>query len=432
DREVADLLHRLEGTGDAQLHALGRRLEEACRHHRVLLLQCAFHGIERNAQCRQLGVADLDPDLLVLQPDQLDLARVGYALQFQLHALGVVLEHGVVEALAGQCVDVAEGVAEFVVEERADGAFRQRRADVADLLAHLVPDIRNVLRMQRIARDENHLRFARARVRADELVLAGLHQLLLDALGDFTRDLVGGRARPQRPYHHRLEGEGRILGLAQVAVRPGADQRQQQHRVDDESAVVQRPLGQVETTHSQRSIVWKFLLPAQRGEGRSERPLAEERADEGLLFLLRLRRSPHPGLLPARGEKEELDQRAVRATGFVAAMAMGRFSRSTGATTWPSRSRWPPAVTIQAPGFTPDSTGAVASPKAPSCTGARRRLLVAGSTTQTAVASPAPRWIADSGTVSAARVPMSCTYTRALWPRSTALAASPVSSTRVA
>src|SRR5207342_2610660 len=196
DREVADLLHRFEGTGDAQLHALGWGLEEARRHHRVLLLQCALHGIERNAQRGQLGVADLDPDLLVLQPDQLDLARVGYALQFQLHALGVVLEHGVVEALAGQGVDVAEGVAEFVVEERADGAFRQRRADVADLLAHLVPDIGNVLRMQRIARDENHLRFARARVRADELVLAGLHQLLLDALGDFTRDLVCGRARP--------------------------------------------------------------------------------------------------------------------------------------------------------------------------------------------------------------------------------------------
>ena len=141
DREFADLLDRIELAGDAQVHAVGAGLEEAGRGHRVLFLQRLLHRRQRHAQRGELGVAQLDPDLLVLQADQVDLADVGCALQFQLDALGIVLQHRVVEALAGQRVDVAEGVAEFVVEERTDHAFGQRRADVADLLAHLVPEV---------------------------------------------------------------------------------------------------------------------------------------------------------------------------------------------------------------------------------------------------------------------------------------------------
>jgi hypothetical protein len=43
------------------------------------------------------------------------------------------------EAFAGEGVDDCEDVAEFVVEIRALNALRQGRGDVADFLAHLVP-----------------------------------------------------------------------------------------------------------------------------------------------------------------------------------------------------------------------------------------------------------------------------------------------------
>src|SRR5690606_10674092 len=105
DREVADLLDRSEGAIHAQLHTVAGRLEEAGGRHRVLLRQRLPHRFHRDAQRGQAGIADLDPDALVLQADQLDLADVVDALQLQLYAVGVVLEHGVVEALAGKRVD---------------------------------------------------------------------------------------------------------------------------------------------------------------------------------------------------------------------------------------------------------------------------------------------------------------------------------------
>ena len=222
------------------------------------------------------------------------------------------------------------------------------------------------------------------RVRADELVLAGLHQLLLDALGDLARDFIGGRARPQRAHHHRLEGEGRVFRLAQAA---GTDQApisaSTQHRVEDERAVAQRPFGQIETR--------MVSAPCRTA-------------------VVAMRRS------------------------LLAASATGRLSRSTGATTWPSRSRWPPAATIQSSACSPDSTGTVVFAE-------RRRGAPACSA---ACASPdrpptprsrrsAPRCIADSGTRSRGALRRRrCTYTRALWPSSTALAASPARSTRAA
>ncbi|KAG1406135.1 hypothetical protein G6F59_012449 [Rhizopus arrhizus] len=216
DRDLAGRLEIVELAGHAQLHAIGGGLEEAGTGDRVLVGQRLLYLLHRHAQRRQAGIGQLDPPLLVLPADQVDLADVRHALQFQLDAVGVIAHHGVVEALAGQRVDVAVGVAELIVEERADDLARQRRPDVAHALAHLVPQVRNLPGTQAVAGHEDHLRFARARVRADELVLAGVHQRLLDRLGHLPRDLLGGGARPQRAHHHRLEARRRASQTAPV------------------------------------------------------------------------------------------------------------------------------------------------------------------------------------------------------------------------
>ena len=46
-------------------------------------------------------------------------------------------------------------IAELIVEERSDDALRQGRADIADFLAHLVPELGDVFGTQRIARRED-------------------------------------------------------------------------------------------------------------------------------------------------------------------------------------------------------------------------------------------------------------------------------------
>src|SRR5690554_4491385 len=152
--EAADLLDAAELTGDPQTYPLIRGLEEAGLAQIVLLLQCLLHCRHRQAQGSQPRVGYLDPDLLVLHADQLDLADVADALQLQLQALGIVLEHGVVEAFTGQRIDVAESGAELVVVEGTDDIRRQGMADIADLLAQLVPELRNLPGRQVVPGDE--------------------------------------------------------------------------------------------------------------------------------------------------------------------------------------------------------------------------------------------------------------------------------------
>ncbi|MNO81012.1 hypothetical protein D3C76_722370 [compost metagenome] len=247
NRELTNLLDTVEAAADPQLQALAGRLEEARRADRVLLLEGLLDGFQWHAEGRQLEVGQLDPDFLVLQPDQLDLAHILDPLQLDLDAVGVVLEHRVVEALTGQRIDVAEGGAELVIEERALDFRRQGVADVRDFLADLVPQLRDILGMQRVAGHEGHLRLARAGERDDLLVLAGLHQLLLDALGDLARHFLGGGAGPHGAHDHGLEGERRVLALAQLGVGHGANGSQQDHQEQYDLAIAQRPGGKVET-----------------------------------------------------------------------------------------------------------------------------------------------------------------------------------------
>src|SRR5690606_14760265 len=77
--EAADLLHAAELTGGPQTYPLIRGLEEAGLAQIVLLLQCLLHCRHRQAQGSQPRVGYLDPDLLVLHADQLDLADVADA-----------------------------------------------------------------------------------------------------------------------------------------------------------------------------------------------------------------------------------------------------------------------------------------------------------------------------------------------------------------
>ena len=65
------------------------------------------------------------------------------------------------EPIGGKPVDDAVGVAEFVVETRADDALRQVVAYVSDFLAHLIPDVRHLSRARRIFEVDEDRRLAR-------------------------------------------------------------------------------------------------------------------------------------------------------------------------------------------------------------------------------------------------------------------------------
>ena len=104
-------------------------------------LQRLLHCHQRNPQRGQLGVGNLDPDFFILQANQLHLAHVVDSLQGKLQTVGIVFHDGVVETLAGERVDIAEGGTELVIEEWTAHILRQGVADIAHFLAHLVPQI---------------------------------------------------------------------------------------------------------------------------------------------------------------------------------------------------------------------------------------------------------------------------------------------------
>ena len=150
-----------------------------------------------------LALRRLDVDLLVLHADQLDLVDVGDAQELVARRVGEVAQLGVAEAVAGDRVQVAEGVAELVVEERPAHALRQRVLDVAELLAHLVPDLRHRGRRRVLAQVDLDLRDARLGVAARVVDLGHLLQLLLQLVGHLLGHLLrraAGPVRPARPW----------------------------------------------------------------------------------------------------------------------------------------------------------------------------------------------------------------------------------------
>jgi hypothetical protein len=191
-------------------------------------LQRLLHRRQRQAEGRQFDVGQFDPDFLVLQTEQVDLADILDPLQLDLDAVGVILEHRVIETIAGQRIDIAERGTELIVEKRPLNVRRQGLANIADLLAHLIPEVRDFLGVHRVAGNERHLRFTGTRERHDALVLAGFHQFLFDAFGDLPRDFLRGRPRPTGLNHHGFERERRVFALAEFGVGQRTDDGQQE------------------------------------------------------------------------------------------------------------------------------------------------------------------------------------------------------------
>ena len=131
----------LEGTRDADVDAVGAGFDRARGRHGILARHAVEDGLGRDAERRQLAVAELDEDALVAHADDIDLGDTLRAQEALAHDLRIVLELGERHVGARQHVDGGIDVAVLVVEEGSLHALRQRRAAVVELLAHLVPGV---------------------------------------------------------------------------------------------------------------------------------------------------------------------------------------------------------------------------------------------------------------------------------------------------
>ena len=115
------------------------------------------------------------------------------------------------EAIGGEAVDQSERVAEVVVEAGPDHTRGQCAANVADVFAHLIPDVRHFSWAGRALQIDEDRGTAGDRVAAQEIEPPCLLQLTLEPFGHLLQRVVHGRAGPSCLDDHGAERKRRIL-----------------------------------------------------------------------------------------------------------------------------------------------------------------------------------------------------------------------------
>src|ERR1700749_671448 len=138
-------------------------------------------------------------EFLILCSEQLRFRRILDRQYLCANSLDIVAQLAVREAVAGEGVDDAENVTELVVEARSDNALRQRRLYVGDLLAHLVPNVRDSLFWRIVENIDVDRRYAGLGFAFEVVERRRLLQLFLDAVRDLQHRVVDRRAGPERP-----------------------------------------------------------------------------------------------------------------------------------------------------------------------------------------------------------------------------------------
>ncbi len=150
------------------------------------------------------------------------------------------------EAVGGEGVDDAERLAELVVEERAEHAAREGALDIGDLLAHLVPEVRDLGGARRVLEVYEDDGASGRGIALEKIDMRHLLELLLQPVGHLFEHVFDRRAGPHRLHDHRLDGEGRVFVAAEADVGVDPRRHDQDQREPDEDAMAKRPFGKVE------------------------------------------------------------------------------------------------------------------------------------------------------------------------------------------
>ena len=212
---IRDVLLGPECARHAQRQRFVAGLDDAGGLDDVLRLQGGDQRRAIDAEAGELLHREFDENPLVLRAQDLDLRDVADLQQLRADVLDIVAQLAMREAVGGEAVDDAEGIAELVVEARSDDAGRQGVADVADALADVIPDVRHFPGGGAALQIDEDRRDAGAREAAQVVELRRFLQLALEPLGHLLERVLDGRARPGGLHHHRLDDEGGILVAAE-------------------------------------------------------------------------------------------------------------------------------------------------------------------------------------------------------------------------
>src|SRR6266850_2284804 len=140
-----------------------------------------------------------------------------------------------------------------------NNSCRKRVADITDILANLIPGVRNFLCARAALQVDKDCRNAGAREAAQKIQVRCFLQFALEPLGYLLERLFNGRAGPGCLNHHGLDDEGRILAAAKSEIGQNTGDDGYDHDIGDERAVLERPFGKIEPGHGSdpsRRIFW--------------------------------------------------------------------------------------------------------------------------------------------------------------------------------
>ena len=213
-----DVLLGAERARDADEDFFVPGLHHALRRDGVLGVEGGDQRGAVDPEARELLGRELHIDALVLGPEDVDLRDVRQLEELLADVVHSVPQLPMGEPIGGEAVDDAVSVAELVVEAGADDALRQVVADVADLLAHLIPDVRHLSRRRRIFQVDEDRGLAGGRVALQVVEVRRLLELALEAVGDLLERVADRGAGPPDLHHHGLDGEVRILAAPEPEV----------------------------------------------------------------------------------------------------------------------------------------------------------------------------------------------------------------------
>jgi hypothetical protein len=187
-----------------------------------------------------------DKHPLILGTEHLGLRDVGDEQQPRTDIVDMVAQFALGEAIRGEAVDNAEGIAELVVEAWANDSGRQRVPHIAHALADVVPDVRDLVGRRLALQVDENRRQAGAGVAAQEVEVRGFLERAFDALGDLEQRVVDRGAWPRGLHDPRVDDEGQILVAAKASVRGQPRHARRDHQIDNKRTMAQRPFGEIE------------------------------------------------------------------------------------------------------------------------------------------------------------------------------------------
>jgi hypothetical protein len=176
-------------------------------------------------------------------PDVVDLENLA------AHLLNVVPQLTHRKAVAGERIDVAENIAELVIEADAFQRVGKRAANIIDVLAHLIEQIRELFRVRGIFERYKYRGPTRDGVAFGVVERIDLLDLLLDAVSDLIERVGNRGARPFCADNHRLDRERRVFLSTKLPVGVHAGQNEREHQKHDKRRMAERPLRNVEAAH---------------------------------------------------------------------------------------------------------------------------------------------------------------------------------------